>query len=157
MVFRQRKLRLFCPKDLPWETTAEFLAKRMSVFASLLSRELMEGWGFPPKPPSSRCFPTCHSARPQWVVTQEEAPSRALVTGRTVSVKSPCKSPFLCSARTPLTPTDSWRNINSPVKKKKKSGAPGPERDRRAVWGSRRVSHKAYTAVQCPLFSCFLP
>lgn len=75
---------------------------------------------FPLELPSSRCFPICQSARPQWVVSQEEALSRALVTGRTLSIKSPCKSPFLCSAAPQLTPTNSWGNINSPEEKKER-------------------------------------
>lgn len=88
----------------------------MFVFTSLLSREMMKGWGFPWSCPAVAASPNV-TVRPQWVVSQGEALSRALVTGRTLSIKSPCKAPFLCSAATLLTPTNSWGNINSPVEK----------------------------------------
>lgn len=93
-------------------------------------------------------------------VSQEEGPSGALGTGRTLSIKSPCKSAFLSSAPPPalLTPTNSWGNINSPVVKERER-----ERERkewRAVWGSRRVRvmrWTQHTPSQCPLSSCCVP
>lgn len=114
---------------------------------------LMGSWGFPWGCPAV-------AARPQWV-GQEEDQSRALGAGRTLSIKSPCKSPFLSSAPALLTPTNSWGSINRPVEKERererKSGALGPEWDWRAVWGSRRVRVMRWTRQtpsQCPLSSC---
>lgn len=126
------------------------------MFASLLSRDADGKLRIPLRLPGSGCQASVGG----WV-GQEEDQSRALGAGRTLSIKSPCKSPFLSSAPALLTPTNSWGSINSPVEKERererKSGALGPEWDWRAVWGSRRVRVMRWTRQtpsQCPLSSC---
>lgn len=81
-----------------------------------------------------------------------------------LSVKSPCKSPFLLGPHAPLTPTDSWGNKNSPVKKSAEpSGKSGTGKEplrRHSDWSRARKwesqSHEVDAAVfisgWCPRF-----